>query len=111
MQSPPKVGQGRVDGNLYPIRSVELQKSAFFVGDIYTSRIAIEDRTSFFGHLINCSPSSAQWVFGDVPPASLLGGVGKKKNQCPNRPFRQPARSTQLSLFASTGQPASPSTI
>jgi len=97
------VVQGRVDGNLYPIRSVELQKSASFVGDIYTSRIAIEDGTSFFGRLINCSPSSAQWVFGDVPPASRLGELGKKTNQCPNRPFRRPARSSQLVLCASTG--------
>jgi cytoskeletal protein CcmA (bactofilin family) len=35
--------QGRVDGNMYGLERVELQKSAIFVGDIFTPRIAIED--------------------------------------------------------------------
>jgi cytoskeletal protein CcmA (bactofilin family) len=37
------VVQGRVDGNLYGLEHAELKKSATVVGDIYTSRIAIED--------------------------------------------------------------------
>jgi cytoskeletal protein CcmA (bactofilin family) len=37
------VVQGRVDGNLYGLKRAELKKSATFVGDIYTPRIAIED--------------------------------------------------------------------
>jgi cytoskeletal protein CcmA (bactofilin family) len=40
------VVQGRVDGNLYGIERVELKKSAIFMGDIYTPRIAIEDGAS-----------------------------------------------------------------
>lgn len=35
--------QGRVDGHMYGLERVELQKSAIFVGDMYTPRIAIED--------------------------------------------------------------------
>jgi len=40
---------GRVDGNLYSIKRVELKKSAVVVGDIYTPRIVIEDGASLKG--------------------------------------------------------------
>ena len=40
---------GRVDGNLYGIKGVELKKSAVVVGDIYTPRIVIEDGASLKG--------------------------------------------------------------
>ena len=36
-----------MDGSLYVIESVELKKSAVFVGDIYTPGIAIDDGASF----------------------------------------------------------------
>ncbi len=43
--------QGRVDGNMYGLERVELQKSAIFVGDIYTPRIAIEDGAVLEGNV------------------------------------------------------------
>jgi cytoskeletal protein CcmA (bactofilin family) len=43
--------QGRVDGNLYGLERVELKKSAVFVGDIYTPRIAIEDGAFLEGNV------------------------------------------------------------
>lgn len=43
--------QGRVDGNLYGLERVELKKSAVFVGDIYTPRIAIEDGAFLQGNV------------------------------------------------------------
>ena len=43
--------RGRVDGNLYGLERVELKKSAVFVGDIYTPRIAIEDGAFLEGNV------------------------------------------------------------
>jgi len=43
--------QGRVVGNLYGLERVELKKSAVFVGDIYTPRIAIEDGAFLEGNV------------------------------------------------------------
>jgi len=43
---------GRVDGNLYGIKRVELKKSAVVVGDIYTPRIVIEDGASLKGSVL-----------------------------------------------------------
>ena len=43
--------QGRVYGNLYGLERVELKKSAVFVGDIYTPRIAIEDGAFLEGNV------------------------------------------------------------
>ena len=46
------VVHGRVDGNLYAIKRVELKKSAVVVGDIYTPRIVIEDGASLKGSVL-----------------------------------------------------------
>jgi len=46
------VVHGRVDGNLYGIKRVELKKSAVVVGDIYTPRIVIEDGTPLKGSVL-----------------------------------------------------------
>jgi cytoskeletal protein CcmA (bactofilin family) len=46
------VVHGRVDGNLYGIKRVELKKSAVVVGDIYTPRIVIEDGASLKGSVL-----------------------------------------------------------
>ena len=46
------VVSGRVDGNLYGIKRVELKKSAAVVGDIYTQRIAIEDGAQLKGSVL-----------------------------------------------------------
>ncbi len=46
------VVHGRMDGNLYGIKRVELKKSAVLVGDIYTSRIAIEEGASLKGSVL-----------------------------------------------------------
>ena len=46
------VVHGRVDGNLYGIKRVELKKSAVVVGDIYTPRIVIEDGVSLKGSVL-----------------------------------------------------------
>ena len=43
--------EGRVDGNLYGLERVELKRSAVFVGDIYTPRIAIEDGAFLEGNV------------------------------------------------------------
>jgi len=43
---------GRMDGNLYGIKRVELKKSAVVVGDIYTPRIVIEDGASLKGSVL-----------------------------------------------------------
>ena len=43
--------QGRVEGNLYGLERVELKKSAFFVGAIYTPHIAIEDGAFLEGNV------------------------------------------------------------
>jgi cytoskeletal protein CcmA (bactofilin family) len=43
--------QGRVDGNMYGLEHVELKKSAIFVGDIFTPRIAIEDGAVLEGNV------------------------------------------------------------
>jgi len=43
--------QGRVDGNMYGLERVELKKSAILVGDIYTTRIAIEDGAVLEGNV------------------------------------------------------------
>src|SRR5713101_2448663 len=43
---------GRVDGNLYAIKRVELKKSAVVVGDIYTPRIVIEDGAFLKGSVL-----------------------------------------------------------
>jgi cytoskeletal protein CcmA (bactofilin family) len=41
-----------VDGTLYGTKSVDLKKSAVLVGDIYTSRIAIEEGASLKGSVL-----------------------------------------------------------
>src|SRR5229473_249379 len=46
------VVHGRMDGNLYGIKRVELKKSAVVVGDIYTPRIVIEDGVSLKGSVL-----------------------------------------------------------
>ncbi len=46
------VVQGRVDGTLYGTKSVDLKKSAVLVGDIHTSRIAIEEGASLKGSVL-----------------------------------------------------------
>ena len=46
------VVHGRVDGLLYGIKRVDLKKSAIFVGDIYTPRIAIEEGASLKGSVL-----------------------------------------------------------
>ncbi len=46
------VVHGRVDGNLYGIKRVELKKSAVVVGDIYSPRIVIEDGASLKGSVL-----------------------------------------------------------
>jgi cytoskeletal protein CcmA (bactofilin family) len=46
------VVHGRVDGNLYGIKRVDLKKSAVLVGDICTPRIAIEEGASLKGSVL-----------------------------------------------------------
>ena len=46
------VVHGRVDGNLYGIKHVDLKKSAIFVGDIRTPRITIEEGASLTGSVL-----------------------------------------------------------
>ena len=46
------VVHGRVDGNLYGIRRVDLKKSAVVLGDICTPRIAIEEGASLKGSVL-----------------------------------------------------------
>ena len=46
------VVHGRVDGTLYGTKLVDLKKSAVLVGDIYTSRIAIEEGASLRGSVL-----------------------------------------------------------
>jgi cytoskeletal protein CcmA (bactofilin family) len=46
------VVHGRVEGNLYAIKHVDLKKSAVFVGDIHTPRIAIEEGASLKGSVL-----------------------------------------------------------
>ncbi len=46
------VVHGRVDGNLYGIKRIDLKKSAVLVGDICTPRIAIEDGASLKGSVL-----------------------------------------------------------
>ena len=46
------VVHGRVDGTLYGTKRVDLKKSAVLVGDIYTSRIAIEEGASLKGSVL-----------------------------------------------------------
>jgi Polymer-forming cytoskeletal len=46
------VVNGRVDGTLYGTKHVDLKKSAVLVGDIYTSRIAIEEGASLRGSVL-----------------------------------------------------------
>lgn len=53
LQAPQIVIHGRVDGNLYGRERVELKKSAIFVGDIYTPRIAIEDGAYLKGNVLS----------------------------------------------------------
>ena len=43
---------GRVDGNLYGIKRIDLKKSAVLVGDICTPRIAIEEGASLKGSVL-----------------------------------------------------------
>jgi cytoskeletal protein CcmA (bactofilin family) len=43
---------GRVDGNLYGAKRVDLKKSAIFVGHICTPRIAIEEGASLKGSVL-----------------------------------------------------------
>ena len=52
MQARSIVVHGRVDGNLYAIKRVELKKSAVVVGDIYTPRIVIEGGASLKGSVL-----------------------------------------------------------
>ena len=52
VQAPSIVVHGRVDGNLYSIKHVDLKKSAVFVGDIHTPRIAIEEGASLKGSVL-----------------------------------------------------------
>jgi cytoskeletal protein CcmA (bactofilin family) len=49
--SPQILIRAQVDGNLYGRERVELKKSAVFVGDIYTPRIAIEDGAYMKGNV------------------------------------------------------------
>ena len=51
LQAPQIVVRGRVDGNLYSRERVDLKRSAILVGDIYTSRIAIEDGAYMKGNV------------------------------------------------------------
>jgi cytoskeletal protein CcmA (bactofilin family) len=46
------VVHGRVDGTLYGTKHVDLKKSAVLVGDIHTSRIAIEEGASLRGSVL-----------------------------------------------------------
>jgi cytoskeletal protein CcmA (bactofilin family) len=46
------VVHGRVDGNLYGIKRIDLKKSAVLVGDICTPRIAIEEGASLKGSVL-----------------------------------------------------------
>jgi cytoskeletal protein CcmA (bactofilin family) len=46
------VVHGRVDGNLYGTKRVDLKKSAVLVGDICTPRIAIEEGASLKGSVL-----------------------------------------------------------
>lgn len=46
------VVHGRVDGTLYGTKQVDLKKSAVLVGDIYTSRIGIEEGASLRGSVL-----------------------------------------------------------
>ena len=46
------VVHGRVDGNLYGIKRVDLKKSAVLVGDICTPRIVIEEGASLKGSVL-----------------------------------------------------------
>ena len=46
------VVHGRVDGNLYGIKRVDLKKSAVLVGDICTPRIAIDEGASLKGSVL-----------------------------------------------------------
>ena len=52
VQAPSIVVHGRVDGTLYGSKHVDLKKSAVLVGDIYTSRIAIEEGASLRGSVL-----------------------------------------------------------
>ena len=49
IQAPSIVVHGRVEGNLYGIKRVDLRRSAVLVGDIHTSRIVIEEGASLKG--------------------------------------------------------------
>ncbi len=46
------VVHGRVDGTLHGTKHVDLKKSAVLVGDIYTSRIGIEEGASLRGSVL-----------------------------------------------------------
>ena len=46
------VVHGRVEGNLYGIKQVDLKKSAVLVGDICTPRIAVEEGASLKGSVL-----------------------------------------------------------
>jgi len=52
VHAPSIVVHGRLDGNLYAIKHVDLKKSAVFVGDIHTPRIAIEEGASLKGSVL-----------------------------------------------------------
>lgn len=65
------VVHGRVDGNLYGIKRVELKKSAVLVGDICTPRIAIEEGASLKGSvLVNKDVPTLQTKKPDDPAAA-----------------------------------------
>jgi cytoskeletal protein CcmA (bactofilin family) len=73
------VVHGRVDGTLYGTKHVDLKKSAVLVGDIYTSRIAIEEGASLRGSVL---------VQKDIP-ALLSKKVARAESITEPMPFRR----------------------
>jgi cytoskeletal protein CcmA (bactofilin family) len=70
---------GRVEGTLYGAEHVDLKKSAVVVGDIYTSRIGIEEGASLTGSVLVQKDS----------PALLKKKVARAESISEPMPFRR----------------------